>query len=316
MSSASASLERHESEDDVGHRLGEDAADAEHHGRPELRRRATGRRSARGCPTPSGRPARRPRRRRAWPRRAGPAAAASTAAASREVEAHQAPLGLVRDAVAAELRHDREAELGGGRGRRRRPWPRSARPARARRARPAAPSRPPPTGCGWSGGGRRVGHGRRAYSGPSQPRFGPGRLLQLTAKPPFSGPSHRTFGDGVGSGWRLGSRAARKSWRTCSRRASSAAGVERVAAEQALEEGRVGEVAEQGAVAREQQLLGVVRPEAAVLHLVAEVAHRPHERRAQRLAQVEARVARRRRAPHGARCGRTRGSPRRSGTRP
>ena len=55
--------------------------------------------------------------------------------------------------------------------------------------------------------------------------------------------------------------------------------------------GKVAEVAEQGAVAREEQLHGVVPPERAVVHLAVEVADRPLEQRPHRGAEVDAEVA-------------------------
>ena len=64
----------------------------------------------------------------------------------------------------------------------------------------------------------------------------------------------------------------------------------RVAAQQALEEVHVAEVVEDGAVAADDQLLGVVAAEAAGVHLALEVGHRPLEPGPQGLAQVDAEV--------------------------
>ena len=77
----------------------------------------------------------RPRRPRAWPRRAGRRPPARTGGGVAEAQAHEAPLGLVGDGVAAQLGHDRVADrVGGGDGlvggRRRRARPRTGTPCR------------------------------------------------------------------------------------------------------------------------------------------------------------------------------------------
>lgn len=65
---------------------------------------------------------------------------------------------------------------------------------------------------------------------------------------------------------------------------------ERIAIEEPHEEGNVAEVAEQGAVAGDDELLGVVRPEPPRLHFAVEVADRPLEQGAKGLADVDAEV--------------------------
>ena len=67
--------------------------------------------------------------------------------------------------------------------------------------------------------------------------------------------------------------------------------VERVAVEQAAEERGVGEVAEQRAVAGDQQLLGVLLAERAGVHLPAEVVDGEVEHRPQHGGEVDAEVA-------------------------
>ena len=97
--------------------------------------------------------------------RAGRSAASATGVGVAQAEAHEAPLGLVGDRVAAQLGHDGVAErLAGGRGLA--AVVDECAPARpARRTRRAAPWSRPRTGCGWSASGAAAGtSGSRALS--------------------------------------------------------------------------------------------------------------------------------------------------------
>ena len=162
-------------EHDVGHRLGEDPAEAEHHGRPELRvAQHAGdqlavapdhRRDEHVDRAVGGR-----RRRQQLGRRAAHRIGVG------EVEPDEAALGLVGDGVAVELGDDREAELGGrGDGRVGVGDPPLSRPV-GRRNRPAGPSTRTRTAC-WTTSPRRVPRrpcrGRDPLS-PADPARSPG----------------------------------------------------------------------------------------------------------------------------------------------
>ena len=104
-------------------------------------------------------------------------------------------------------------------------------------------------------------------------------------------------------------RARRGRTRGGARGGSRAARRQRVAAEQALDEGHVAEVAHERGVAGEQQLLGIEPAEAAGVHLPLEVPDRPLEAAAAARRRGRRPAGSWRRAPRGARCGRTPGSP-------
>ena len=205
--------------------LGEHAADAEHHGHAELRvadqpgdqlpvARAPS--APRAAPTSpsSGRAA-----------ASSSAAARPTASASAEAEPHQPPLGLVGDGVAVELR-----PRPGSRARR----PRPPRPRRRARLRSSATGTPWPASSAFDAASDRVrGAGTVRHGGPRQGRAG-----------------RRPAAAHVGHAARPG-----RSVRMCAEPLRPAAsGVERVGVEEAAQERRVAEVAEQGAVPGEQQL--------------------------------------------------------------
>ena len=192
-------VDRREADRHVADRFGDDPADAHQHGGPELRDRAPSRRSARGRPTPWGRPAP-PRRRRRGSRR--PATPRSPQPARRRRRDPGAP-GLVRSC---------------GRCCRRRAWPprgspvlrrrhgpsvrlrRVGRAPLGRRSRPGAPWTPTPRA--WSTVGSHVRARRRSLVG-GLPNSGGRRVRRLGAQ---------------------GSSAARRTSRTWSRRVWSASG--------------------------------------------------------------------------------------------
>ena len=236
-------------------RLGQDAADADHDGHAELGVVGQPGDELAVAAAPWAPPAPRPRRRRAVAAASSSAAAAAHGVGVAQAEAHQAPLGLVGDARRRTAWPPPGSRARRPPRRRRRPWPRGARPAPGRRGGPAAPSSRPRTGCGWAGRGRRVGHGRRAYSGPSQPGSGP-VLAVANRNVSLSDPSQNIRRGGVRAGLE---RAARKSSRMCSRRASSMSSSSGSRSSRPSMNGQVAEVAEQRAVAGQQELLGVER---------------------------------------------------------
>ena len=149
ISSASTRVDRHEAERDVGDGLGEDPADAEHHGHAELRVVVQAGDQLAVAPQ---------HRRheqvhlavlRAGGGRAGSLAASATASSSPRPEAHEAALGLVGDRSPAQLQHDRVAELGRGGHRLGHGGRPAARPGTPRRARPAGPSSRLRRGWAW-----------------------------------------------------------------------------------------------------------------------------------------------------------------------
>ena len=103
-------VERRRAEHHVGERLGEHAADAEHHGRPRTAGRGRARRSARGCPLTIGATSSDTSPSSADAAASRSAAAARTAWSSARRRRTSAALGLVGDAVAVELDDDRAAE--------------------------------------------------------------------------------------------------------------------------------------------------------------------------------------------------------------
>ena len=150
ISSASTRLIGTSRKADVGHRLGQDPADAEHHGHAELRIAARARRSARGC-------------------RASIGATSTPTSPSSGVAAASSSAAAARDRCGVgEARAARARARSCGRWRRRPAWPppgsRSRRPRsprrrrrattrsardRARRSRRGAPSSRAPTGSWW-----------------------------------------------------------------------------------------------------------------------------------------------------------------------
>jgi len=158
----------HQPQHHVGHGLGEDPTHAEHDGGPELRVEG----QARDQLTGAGHHGRHQHPDLAVGRRGrGEQGVGRLLDRARvaQVEPHEAPLGLVGDAVAAQLRDHGVAELGGRRGG---VGSRGHDPLAQHRDAVAGQQRLRGRlglGVGGRGGGRRVGHGRRAYSGPSQP---------------------------------------------------------------------------------------------------------------------------------------------------
>ena len=155
ISSASTRVDRHEAEGDVGDGLGEDAADAEHHGHAELRVAVQ--------PGDQLAVAARPSARRAGATSPSSGRAAASSSRGRlahrvgvaEAEPHQAALGLVGDGVAAQLQHHRVAER-----RRRRP-PRRRRVATSRSSGNGTPCA---ASSAFDSASERVGHGVRTVA--------------------------------------------------------------------------------------------------------------------------------------------------------
>ena len=105
-----AARERRRGEHDVAERLGEDAAEPEHHARPELRIAHQAGDQLAPSAHHLGDQQRDARRRRAARAPSSSAAARAHGGGVGEAEPHEIALGLVGDRVAAQLQHDREAE--------------------------------------------------------------------------------------------------------------------------------------------------------------------------------------------------------------
>ena len=185
-----------------------------------------------------------------------------------EAEPDEPALGLVGDGVAAELDHDREAELAGGGRPRRRRWTRPARWGTARRN---------VASSSFDAASESVG-----MAGQASDRAPPkSACLERRPRGRRSDQDRR----------RHGSRAARKKSRIGLDAGLDGVFGHRVAAEQALEEVDVAEVVEDRPVAADDELLGVVLAQPPGVHLAVEVVDGPLEERADRLAEVDAEVA-------------------------